>query len=611
MWDREARDRAGGARARRGERGARMGLRGSDPFVEQVRLATDILAVISPFLELHKAGKRWKGRCPFHAEKTPSFFVNQENQTFYCFGCREGGDVFTFLMMMEKVTFPDALKMLAERAGIEIPRRRFPGAAEGDDRLGEAIEVAASFFSDRLRSQEGGPARDYLMRRGIDEEQIARFGLGWAPASWDALLQHARRLLPERVLLSAGLVVEGERGLYDRFRERVMIPIRTPGGRPVAFGGRLLGDGEPKYLNSPETPLYKKGAILFGLSQARDAIRAEENVLVVEGYFDVISLSTAGIGWVVGSCGTALTAEQAMLLRRYAERWVLLFDGDAAGRTAVLRALDAAVPVHPGVRVALCPKGLDPDSWVRAEGPAAVRQALSRSYTPLQYVEEHVREEGLAPEVVLSRVADLLRKITDPLVRDLWVQDAAGRFRIREARIYEAIGRAGPGTASRPQPIAPAAASPERRPMGQRERQIVAVAVASPSLAAELREACAEIPEIDSRCGDLLAWIAERYLEGIVDEAALLSSASEDPDIWRGLDFLHGETGSVAEVPVDLVPRLRALGLQRRMRDLTDRIRRAEERGEPIVSLLKEKQDLAAALRETEAPDGERKSNFP
>jgi DNA primase len=583
-----------------------MGLRGSDPFVEQVRLATDIVGTISSYIELKRAGKRWKGLCPFHTEKSPSFFVHEENQTFYCFGCHQGGDVFQFVMLQEKLTFPEALRMLAEKAGIPIPRTSARGQSE--DRIGEALDVASEFFRSSLGAPEGRAARDYLAARGIEGAQIARFGIGWAPASWDALLRHARRLLPERALLQAGLVVEGERGLYDRFRERVIIPIRTAGGRTVGFGGRLLGPGEPKYLNSPETPLYKKGTVLFGLPEAREGIRQAGNVLVVEGYFDVIALHAGGIDWAVGTCGTALTPEQAGLLRRYSERWTLLFDGDAAGRAAVLRALDAVLGVHPGVRIAICPQGVDPDSWIRRDGPAVVREGCEHALTPLQYLEGWAREEGLTIEETLPRVAEMLRKVTDPLIRDRWVQEAAGRFHLAERRVWEAVGAP-----------APAARIPgvEREPfrLAARERQIVAAAVQHPGLAADLREACEGVPGIGDICLEILAWIDARSQAGVLDPAELLSLATEEPNLMRDFAFLHEEGGSAESeegglLPEDLIRRLRTLGLQHRMRDLTDRIRHVEEQGADVSPLLGEKQRLAAELRALQPGGATSDGNF-
>ena len=587
-----------------------MSARGSDPFVEQVRAATDIVAILSSYLELRKAGKRWKGLCPFHSEKAPSFFVNQENQTFYCFGCQKGGDVFTFLMEQEKLTFPEALRMLAEKAGIPMPQRPRHGAEGIDDRLGEAMEVAAAFYRKCLQIEEGKRAADYLRARGITPQVAERFALGWAPASWDGLLRHAKRMLPERVLVRAGLVVEGERGLYDRFRGRVLIPIRTAGGRTIAFGGRLLDAGEPKYLNSPETPLYRKGTTLFGLGEARPAIRDAGGVLVVEGYFDVISLASAGIGWAVGTCGTALTAEQAGLLRRYSENWTLLFDGDAAGRAAVLRALDAAVGIHPSVRVALCPDGSDPDSWVRGEGVDRVREALgqARTQTPLQYLEGWARSSGLSQEATLPRVADLLRRVTDPLIRDLWVAEAAGRFRLSERALWRAIGSSKTPAERRGEP----GKEKTGDRLSAREREIIAAAVQQPAVSAALRAACEGVPVIQPRCLEILDWITARHAEGVRGAASLLSrAAGEEPRLVQELSFLHEETGDMRSDPADLVRRLQGWALRQRMRDLTDSIRRAEEQGVEFASLLKEKQQLAAELRRLDEARPQKAPNFP
>lgn len=584
-----------------------MGTRGTDPFVEQVRAATDILAVISGYVELRKAGARHKALCPFHTEKAPSFFVNVESQTYYCFGCQKGGDVFSFLMEQEKLTFPEALRMLAEKAGIPMPQRRRRGEEGIDNRLGEAMEVAAAFYCERLKKADGKGALDYLAGRGITRDSIERFGMGWAPASWDGLLNHARRLLPERVLLKAGLLIEGDRGPYDRFRGRIMIPIRSAGGRTVAFGGRLLAEGEPKYMNSPETPLYKKGTTLFGLQEARNAIRDERNVLVVEGYFDVIALSEAGLGWAVGTCGTALTGEQAALLRRYTENWTLLFDGDQAGRTAVLRAFDAVIPVHPAVRIALCPEGLDPDSWVRRDGPEVVQEALTRAQTPLQYLEGWARSAGLSTEATIPKVAALLRRVTDPMIRDLWVQEAAGRFRVRERTLWAAIGPAKQSNGKRSDRTAGSGGSD----FSAREQQIIAAAVRDPREAAALLEACQDVPGITLHCREILSWVSARNDEGISEEAGLLSRAVEEGDqLMRDLSFLHQEVGQMKEVPSDLIDRLRGFGLRQRMRDLTDRIRRAEEEGQDLAPLLKEKQDLALRLRGLDLTEKPAEGNF-
>jgi DNA primase len=255
------------------------------------------------------------------------------------------------------------------------------------------------------------------------------------------------------------------------------------------------------------------------------------------------------------------------------------------------------VPIHPGVRIALCPDGLDPDSWVREKGATAVKEALNLTSSPLQYLEEWARSQGLSTESTLPRVADLLRKVTDPLVRDLWVQEASGRFRIREGRLWEAIGR--------PEPAARDIARPASQPvLSARERQIVAAAVRTPRQAAELKEACDEVPGIAPGCREILAWIAARCEEGIVDESGLLSRATEEEGRIRELAFLHDEIRQVEEVPHDILQRIRLWGLQHRMRELTDRIRRTEEKGEDVGSLLLVKQELAAALRDLDTRGG-------
>jgi DNA primase len=323
----------------------------------------------------------------------------------------------------------------------------------------------------------------------------------------------------------------------------------------------------------------------------------------------VIALHMGGIDWVVGTCGTALTPEQALLLRRYGERWTLLFDGDSAGRAAVLRALDAVVGVHPGVRIALCPDGVDPDTWIRRDGAATLQDACARALTPLQYLEGWARAEGLTMEQTLPRVAELLRKVGDPLIRDRWVQEAAGRFHLAESRVWEVVGT--PAAAAR---SAPAVREPFR--LGARERQIVAAAVQSPEMAADLIEACTGVPGIGTICLEVLAWIDVQNQAGVRDPAKLLSLATEEPNLMRDLAFLHDEGGAAEPEeggglpPEDLIRRLRTLGLQSRMRDLTDRIRRTEEAGGDVEPLLSEKLRMATEMRSLQAGVESSDGNF-
>ena len=335
--------------------------------------------MISEHVQLVKKGRNYSGLCPFHDEKTPSFSVDPDRQFYHCFGCGVGGNVFKFIQEIDRVTFVEAVKFLAERAGIALPERSGPSREEdaADDELYRANDLAQKYFHHLLLKDDvSASARTYLQTRGLTGETIARFGLGYAPPEWDALLKVAgRRDLNPQVLERAGLALPRPKGSghYDRFRDRVTFPIANLSSRIIAFGARALqSDQEPKYLNSPETPIYHKGRVLYGLSDTRDAIRRRDAVLVVEGYMDLLSLVQAGVEHVAATSGTALTEDQCRTLARYARQVVLLFDGDAAGSTAAMRGLEVILGTGLDVRVVSLPTGHDPDSFVQEHGPEAL-----------------------------------------------------------------------------------------------------------------------------------------------------------------------------------------------------------------------------------------------
>jgi DNA primase len=355
----------------------------SKDFVAAVRNSGDIVRLITDYVPLKPAGTRLKGLCPFHHEKTPSFSVDSQMQLFYCFGCQTGGDAFKFVMLYEKLDFPESVEFLARRWGVPLPKAASRPADDARGRLMLITETAADFFRSRWAEPDGGRvARAYLEGRGVSGATAEAFGVGYAPDSWDALsvLLAARGFTPAEII-GAGLAVPRKDGTghYDRFRDRVMFPIRNVTGKVVAFGGRALGDAEPKYVNSPETPAYTKGEHLYGLDVAKEAIRREGFAILVEGYLDLIALHQAGFTNAVASLGTALTSSQVRLLARYAERVVVSYDGDAAGASATARSLDLFLERGFDVRVAEIPGGRDPDDFVREEGHAAydglVRQA--------------------------------------------------------------------------------------------------------------------------------------------------------------------------------------------------------------------------------------------
>ncbi|GAB4304143.1 MAG: DNA primase [Candidatus Bipolaricaulota bacterium] len=338
------------------------------PDLEEIKSRVDIVELIARYVALRPSGQRFKGRCPFHPDDTPSLVVSPDKGLWHCFGCHAGGDAIGFLMKIERLSFPEALARLARELGIEVR------VGEGKGKLLQANEQAVQYFAAELRKPPGKRARDYLLGRGIAEELWAKYNLGYAPPGWDGLLRALGRLGMD-TLHSLGLVVSGEKGYYDRFRDRVMFTICDDQGRPIAFAGRSFA-GDPKYVNIPNTPLFTKGTVLYGLDLARDAIRQSGRAVLVEGYTDVISFQTAGIGETVGSMGTALTEAQARLIARHTDRVVIAYDRDAAGEASTLRGLVILRGAGLKVEVAVLPPDEDPDSLVRGHGAAAAKGVL-------------------------------------------------------------------------------------------------------------------------------------------------------------------------------------------------------------------------------------------
>jgi len=460
--------------------------------VDEIKERLDIVDVIGAYVPLQKAGRYYRALCPFHTEKTPSFYVFPDSQRWHCFGaCGEGGDIFTFVMKREGWDFATALEELARRAGVVL-RPRTPEQAQAEEenaRLQAAVAEAARYYHHLLlHAPEAARAREYLARRGLSSETILRFQLGYSLPAWDALRAHltGRGFTPAE-LVRAGLLVEREDGsTYDRFRDRLMIPIRDPHGATVGFGARTLeAEGVPKYINSPQTPLFDKGRLLFGLDMARDAIRREECVVIVEGYMDVMQAHQAGFGNVVAQMGTALTETQVRLLKRYTRRLILALDPDAAGVQATLRGLEVAreamdrelTPVFnprglvgferrlgAEIRVLTLPAGHDPDDLIRqdpARWPALVRESLPVVEFVLgQLLRQTDLEDAKGRARVVEAMLPLLRDVGDPVERETYAQKVARALRIDArtvlSRLYEAERQAAQRT--------PVSAGPARVP---------------------------------------------------------------------------------------------------------------------------------------------------
>lgn len=455
-----------------------------DDVVDEVRSRADIVEIIGEHVALKRSGKDYKGRCPFHEERTPSFYVVPSKGFYKCFGCSEAGDVFTFLMKRMGLSFVDAVKLVAERSGMEIREVSREGREDPYRHFHEANAFAWQFFRDGLREEaKGREARVYLENRGIDGETAERFGLGYGPDEWRALRDAAaKHNLEESVLLEVGLLIQREEGKepYDRFRNRVIFPIESASGRVLAFGGRILGavgKGVPKYLNSPESPVYHKGEVLYGLSWAKNAIRREEAAMVVEGYMDAVSLAASGFENVVAPLGTSMTEEQARLLSRYCTRVFLLFDSDTAGLRATFRAGDIllAAGLHPAV--VTLPPGEDPDTIVRKEGASTIREYLSQAVDVLDRKLQILEERDYFSSIerirgAVDRLLPTLRAAKDPALRDIYVSKVAERTGVRRETLEREMEKAdvpqGPRARARPahappEPPRPGVMGPERK----------------------------------------------------------------------------------------------------------------------------------------------------
>ena len=408
--------------------------------IDRIRESADIVAVVSEHVQLKRTGKTWKALCPFHQEKTPSFHVNPDRQIFKCFGCGEGGDVFRFLMEFEKLSFPEAAEMLATASGIPIPRRNWTGPEEQS--IYPVLEWSAGFYRRELTGRTGEGARGYLEKRGLGKDVIEKFGLGWAPPGWSNLMNAAAGKYPTELLLRAGLVIENDRGgHYDRFRERLVIPIRSALGRAVGFGARTLGSDEPKYLNSPETEVFNKRRILYGLSEARQALKDADEAWVVEGYMDALSLAQAGIECAVASCGTAFTEEQARILKRYVDRTVLIFDGDTPGLRAAWKSAAVFLDAGLDVRIVALPEGHDPDSFVREKGAEALRKLGAEAPGVVGFAQHALLDRLEKREDLIKALAYLGSRVDDPIRRRVLLQEAAERFRFDEATLAREAAR--------------------------------------------------------------------------------------------------------------------------------------------------------------------------
>ena len=408
----------------------------NDQLIAQVRQAADIVEFISQVTPLKQAGKSHKGLCPFHREKTPSFTVDRGKGLFYCFGCGTGGDVFKFLTLTERFTFPEAVEHVAARVGITLPRKRKSSRDDDKDDLLEVIDDASEAFHQALRWGDNA-AQQYLRNREVPKEIVDKYGFGYAPESWDYILRRLGQKHGEAKLEKAGLITarKEKSGFYDRFRNRLMIPIHSETGALVGFGGRSLDGSEPKYLNSPESEVFNKSRLLYNLHRSKDAMRRIDRAILVEGYFDAIAIDYAGVPGVVASMGTSLTAGQASLLRRFTRRVVIAYDGDDAGRNATLRAAPVLLAAGHDVAALDLMGEKDPDSLIQKYGVDRFLEVLGNAsdiftFALKQWATDASQLSGREKSERVEKFLELLTAVNDPIVRADAVQRIADAFRL-------------------------------------------------------------------------------------------------------------------------------------------------------------------------------------
>ncbi len=576
----------------------------SDGVKREILARTDIGEYIGTVVSLRKRGNDLVGLCPFHGEKTPSFHVHPDRGFFKCFGCDAAGDVIRFVQLHDNLSFVDALRVLAKRAGVELEAEdpRAARVRSEKEAIYHANDVAARWFHRVLvESPEGEPARAYAAKRGFTAETIAAFRLGYAPDRWDGLVRElAREGVDLTIAERAGLVKAGQRGHYDFYRGRLMIPTHAVTGETIAFGGRLIGEGEPKYLNTTTTPVYTKGRFLYALGAARRAAQREGAIVVVEGYLDCIALHQAGVTNAVASLGTAFTADQARELRKATENVFVCFDGDAAGRAATAKSVDLLIAEGLEARIVALPAGDDPDSYVRANGAGAFRARLGEAPNWVQFkldLDLEALNDGFRSRAELARRAEERIAILPQAERDRWRVYAAGRLGLnvddlRKSRLLINSTHFAPRAGSAARHVNPALVETPSF-----ERDVIAIALEEPAL---IGEYAARIPP--ERFGDP---VFRRIYDRLWDRSATLAQPgdvfalfSDDGDVSATLASIAGSERSKIVRFADsdarrafldrLIDRFATDDRQRRFREVDAQMNALLEAGLPVPQALRD-----------------------
>jgi DNA primase catalytic core len=584
--------------------------------IREIHARTDIASFIGSYVSLRKRGNDLVGLCPFHAEKTPSFHVHPDKGFFKCFGCGAGGDVIAFLSKLENLAFPDAVRVLAQRAGVELePENPAVSRMRGErESIYHANHVAAAFFERMLRERPGERARAYCEGRGLGAAVIEKFHIGYAPDEWNALADELRGSgVDHETAARAGLLKRGERGYYDFYRDRLMVPTYSTTGEVIAFGGRALGDAEPKYLNTSTTPVYTKGRHLFALNLARRAAAKDGTLIVVEGYLDCIALHQAGFENAVASLGTAFTQEQARELAKYAPGIFLCFDADVAGDAAASKAIETASSViehaGSGVRIVALPAGEDPDTFVRERGPQAFAELLEHAKPAIEHRLE--REAGAlergfdSPAHIAAKAEAIIRRMTPQAEWDRWRVWIAKRLKVSENDLRNSRFLANSSNfAPRGIQTAPTRHLSRHVQPSSFEREVLAIMLEEPAL---IREFAPRIP-VERFRGETYAGIYTRLLENAsrlnhtADVFTLFAQDAESADILASLGqrdrspTVRYEDSAQRRAHLErVVERLQLDDEQTRYQELSRRIDGLLMAGENVTSDLREEFDALVA----------------
>ncbi len=581
-------------------------------FVDEVKRTADIVRVIQDHVALKKMGASWKGLCPFHDEKTPSFNVRQEPPLFHCFGCGEGGDVFKFVMLRERCSFPESVEQVARRFGIPVPERNFEVGPERKEKeeLLAVMEAAAEHFARSFWTAPGQRAREYLLGRAFKPETLERIRAGAAADSWSDLLDTLRRKFAPALLQKAGLVLErqGKDGHYDRFRNRVVFPIVNESGKVVAFGARSLDGSEPKYLNSPESPVYQKSRTLYGLYWAKDAIRREGRIVLMEGYLDVARAIEGGVAEAVATCGTALTQGHARLLRRFAEKAVVNFDQDAAGQKAAERSLDLLSVEGLEVKVVELPSGDDPDTFIKAQGGDAYRARVVDALAWMDWLirkaaSDHDTQTPPGKAAFLAAILPSLARIPSPVERAAWLQSAVERGRLDPQAARLELKRALGGAKGVAAPSAePAPARAPRRALLPAEKWLLAMLLREMPGAADALDELGDTDLAGLASAEILGAARALQARGEAVSAAALQQAVETEEARRLVTELAVEAAPTGDAtPLSCVTEIKCRPLEARIDAIGQELKRTGDDAEQSallqeqIALKRRVQDLMRA----------------